>query len=865
MPNIVLSKKGRSHINHLFENFNLTFRELKSILKQANDGQLKATEKIDGFNIYVSFSDNEVRIARNKSELKQGGIGERELRQKKFSSDDIAAAFIKAYGSLEKAFFNIDSSSARKIFADGQIFYNMELVSPEVNNVLQYNNGILSFHNHGHAVVTPEGDIRTDIDISDAVEELKKSIPQMEGPLGDDDYKIQQTAFYDLRSVLDKDPYKEAAARIESLMKEHNLSDSNRIVDYVKSSLYKMLADDEPFTNLPQDYQEFAVDCVVGIRNLHDMPPNTPPEIKQVVREYSKTKSKGELERAIESLQEIIHDFSVELLGGMHSAYVLNPTEEVQRIQKELIKAIKAIKLYDGSGSVKAKDILVKQLKKIKNIENVNSSLEGLVFAHNGILYKITGNFAPINQILNIYNYGRGDIPPLKNKFDEKELEEGFPSYGPAMFPLDPGQNANPDDYLNQEEHVEAIYPGGFKPPHAGHHKVVQELLAEKVPEGASKYRKVVIIISRKPRIAGVEGEAKPITAEMSKKIWEIYTENDSDRLEIRIAEEPTPVQAAYEYLGEMPAGSKAVVIKSSKDENDRRFDMMQDFSDKNQFEVEVEQKIVREMANKITGRQMRHFIATNNKEAFMNFTSDAISTEDREECWRIVNNRSDMMEYQSDVMIDVDDAPESPVAKLRSEVEKMQAEIEKLRKSYKQKVLEVEKTSQPDHRWILYDKSRIKDDNLNHKWSIYTTDHGHKEQNMLDFCQNEPDYEKFWCIDAADENKPISCLFLERTMRGYCIKGFAFCPKYKNLDEIYDKTAELLQKEGWYCETNRNLAEILVDKGLKPIENEQIIKKCCGDDVKTTDNALFYRNLGPFLRVKRYLFGYPKFSKFTL
>ena len=53
-----------------------------------------------------------------------------------------------------------------------------------------------------------------------------------------------------------------------------------------------------------------------------------------------------------------------------------------------------------------ATDILQKQLKKLKNVNNISSSIEGLVFTYNGNTYKLTGNFAPINQILGLLKFG---------------------------------------------------------------------------------------------------------------------------------------------------------------------------------------------------------------------------------------------------------------------------------------------------------------------------------------------------------------------------------------------------------------------------------------------------------------------------
>ena len=49
------------------------------------------------------------------------------------------------------------------------------------------------------------------------------------------------------------------------------------------------------------------------------------------------------------------------------------------------------------------KDILLKQLEKLKHHSKINSTVEGFVFEEDGVLYKFTGNYAPMNQLLGLF------------------------------------------------------------------------------------------------------------------------------------------------------------------------------------------------------------------------------------------------------------------------------------------------------------------------------------------------------------------------------------------------------------------------------------------------------------------------------
>ena len=43
------------HMDHLYENRELTFGEMKEILEAASNGELTAEEKVDGQNLFILF------------------------------------------------------------------------------------------------------------------------------------------------------------------------------------------------------------------------------------------------------------------------------------------------------------------------------------------------------------------------------------------------------------------------------------------------------------------------------------------------------------------------------------------------------------------------------------------------------------------------------------------------------------------------------------------------------------------------------------------------------------------------------------------------------------------------------------------
>ena len=69
-------------------------------------------------------------------------------------------------------------------------------------------------------------------------------------------------------------------------------------------------------------------------------------------------------------------------------------------MRNELELSIQQLKGLADSGDKKMAQLLDNQLKKLGNIENVASSAEGIVFEINNKLYKMTGTFAMVNQLI---------------------------------------------------------------------------------------------------------------------------------------------------------------------------------------------------------------------------------------------------------------------------------------------------------------------------------------------------------------------------------------------------------------------------------------------------------------------------------
>ena len=121
----------------------------------------------------------------------------------------------------------------------------------------------------------------------------------------------------------------------------------------------------------------------------------------------------------------VIHNLAVEVLRDVSSALTGGHDEEIERLRKELESAKEKIESATDSKSDARRQMLKKQLGKLGSSENIASSVEGIVFEHppgSKALYKLTGAFAPLNQIIG----GAMRIPKEKNEALVREYVREF-------------------------------------------------------------------------------------------------------------------------------------------------------------------------------------------------------------------------------------------------------------------------------------------------------------------------------------------------------------------------------------------------------------------------------------------------------
>jgi len=506
---LILEGGVAGHMSHLYDNGDLTFAQLKDVFDKASRGELKGTEKTDGQNLFVSYSvkDGKAKAARNKGNIKAGGMDAQALASKFAGRGNLTKVFVEAFDAFERAVESLSTEEQIGIFGDdADVYFNAELMDPRSPNVVNYDTKTLVIHQKGHGRFDKESGSKVE-DASQNVELLQRALEKAQDQESKAGYSVQINAIRNLEALSDDVALGNAYAALDKIMSAEGLKNDSTITEYMVARLVPVVAS----TNTPQSTQKDVLKRLLklpGGKTLPQLVKNLNPEQKEAVRAIVKDKSL--LTRAIFPLEQIVHDFSVKMLEGLESAFLLDNQEEVSRLRQEVDVAIRAI---ENSGNEDAIEVLQKQMAKLKAAENVSTAAEGFVFDYDGHTYKFTGNFAPINQILGLFKYGRGDIPPM--------IKE--------------------TDVLTEAAKVDvAVVPGAFKPPHRGHLAMIAAY--------ADMANRVVVFMSPLPRKMP---DGKSISFERAAELWEKYLKAYGLAGKVTIAESPvnSPVGASFHFI----------------------------------------------------------------------------------------------------------------------------------------------------------------------------------------------------------------------------------------------------------------------------------------------------------------------------
>ena len=414
---LLLMGGAYGHMSHPFDDKDLTFGDLKNIIEMGLGGQLNrednVTEKLDGQNLMISWKNGKLITARNKGHLKNKGENALDIKgmQSKFKGrGNIKNAFVFAVKDLQKAISGLSKKQQDKIFGQGSIWMNLEVLWPKSENVVNYDLAEIIFH----------GAIEYD-DSGKSIGQAKGSARMLEGMIRQINqhiqkhYKISKPNFLTVPKHQDFGKLKgKFLGRLKTLQSEYGLKDNDTLALYHQSYWQEWIFNGAKQT----DYSNITNEILVKLTKRWAFFDKSYKisQIKKDLKEYPKflewvlSTDKNDHAKMVKNnmkpFEELFFEVGATVLKNMDGWMAVNPAKSVQNMRKKLQSAIKDIR---SGGDLKKLNTLKLQLDKLNAIGGLDSIVpsEGIVFKYNGKTFKLTGAFASVNQITGLMTFDR--------------------------------------------------------------------------------------------------------------------------------------------------------------------------------------------------------------------------------------------------------------------------------------------------------------------------------------------------------------------------------------------------------------------------------------------------------------------------
>jgi hypothetical protein len=389
------------HMNHPFDiEMNLTFGDLKQIVVRALNGDLElAREKTDGQALAVSWVNGRLVAARNKSHLKNKGAGAMTIGQvaDKFAGrGGLTDAYNFAMQDLSKAIAALSEPQRKKIFKDGSSFMNLEVIYPTSVNVIPYNQPLLVFH----------GTFDYDMD-GTIVGENQQAASILGGMIKQVNAHVQSK--YTIQGPpINKLPKSEHLSKLQGkylgmiskLQSEFGLHDSDGVADYHQAWWTDFV--EKKAKKL--DYQQkigLVKRWAFGDKSFR-IATITDDKIRAWADQTDKQDQQKIGKQNLMRFEEIFLGVGADVLSFMDSVLTANPDSAKRQMVARLQSTISQVKASGDPKKIEKLKLELSRLNALGGFEKIVPN-EGIVFVYGGNTYKLTGAFAPLNQILGIF------------------------------------------------------------------------------------------------------------------------------------------------------------------------------------------------------------------------------------------------------------------------------------------------------------------------------------------------------------------------------------------------------------------------------------------------------------------------------
>ena len=390
------------HMNHPFDDRDITFGDMKQMIRLSLEGKLNiesgVQEKTDGQNLLVTYKDGKVGAARNKTTIKNP-MDIDAVRMKFAGRGEIEKAFTFAMEDLENALSRIPKDKREEVFQNGRRFLNIEIIYPGTQNVIMYGpKAYIQFH----------GVDEYDLELAVKVDSYPEYAPLLQKMIAQVNAHIQNQfeiipprilTTKQLPNFEEKEQY--FIDQVTLLQRQFKLKDTDELIMWHemwwKGKINQAIpyATDDIKLGLLKRWAYFDKSFRMNNKTIPD------PETLQMAKDFDKQDFAKQNKQNVYNFEKIFLELGVEILHNISDYLSAVPTDATKDIKSRIARKIKVIQKSKDLGSLEK---LKHELKRIEDLGGFEKLVptEGIVFVYKGKTYKLTGLFAPINQLLGI-------------------------------------------------------------------------------------------------------------------------------------------------------------------------------------------------------------------------------------------------------------------------------------------------------------------------------------------------------------------------------------------------------------------------------------------------------------------------------
>jgi len=398
---LLLEGGAYGHMSHPFDDMDLTFGDLKNIISKALDGDLGVVrEKTDGQALAISWKNGRLIAARNKGHLQNAGanaMGIEEVAAKFAGRGGLTDAYNFAMRDLSAAIAGLTKAQRDKIFNEGKCFMNIEVIWPTSVNVIPYGQALLVFHNttcydvSGTAI---SGEQTTARMLAGMIKQINADVQSK--------YTIQGPPITEIPKNQNLSSLKpKYFSKLSKLQNEFGLTDNDTISLYHQSWWENFINKKAP-VKVDKMTKEALVrrwafgDKTFKINTISNA------ELQKWALNTDKVNVAKQQKDNIRPFEEIFLGVGADILSFVGSVLTVHPDKAIRNMKDRLKATAEQVRTAGSPAQIQKLKTELQRLNNLGGIDKIVAS-EGLVFFYNGKTYKLTGTFAPLNQILGIF------------------------------------------------------------------------------------------------------------------------------------------------------------------------------------------------------------------------------------------------------------------------------------------------------------------------------------------------------------------------------------------------------------------------------------------------------------------------------